>query len=226
MLVTIDALLNTDELQRIRLLLDQANWASGLTSAGAQAALVKNNSQVSPDDARLPELRQIVTAALQRSPLFHRAVLPLKVLPPFFNRYAGAANAYGLHIDNAMRICADGSHVRTDISCTLFLSEPTSYEGGELVIEEASERRTLKLQAGSLVIYPSSYLHEVTPVTSGERLACFMFIQSMVRGGEQRRILFDLDQSVSQLQQKHGSSHEIVALTGVYHNLLRHWADS
>jgi PKHD-type hydroxylase len=226
MLITIEGLLDADELQRVRALLGKTKWASGLTTAGSQAALVKNNQQVAHDDPQLPELRHIVNSALQRSPTFHSATLPLKAQALFFNRHADTTNAYGLHIDNAMRTNADGSYIRTDVSCTLFLSDPDRYEGGELAIEEALGRRSIKLKAGSMVIYPSCYLHEVTPVTSGERLACFMFIQSMVRSPEQRRILFEMDQAVSGLKQRHGVSSEISVLTGAYHNLLRLWADS
>ena len=226
MLITIDALLSVDELNEIRTLLHGAAWLDGATTAGPQAARVKNNQQVALNDPALPRLQQLVLSALRRNQIFHSAVLPLKLLPPMFNRYAAVANSYGMHIDNAMRVGSDGDHVRTDISCTLFLSDPEGYEGGQLVIEESLGRRSVKLAAGSVVIYPSSYLHEVTPVKSGERMACFMFIQSMVRSAEQRRILFDIDQAVSMLGQRHGSSSEILALTGVYHNLLRLWAES
>lgn len=226
MLITIDALLSAEELQQARTLLSKAAWAPGAVTAGSQAALVKNNHQVSTDDQALPELRRIVMAALRRSQIFHSAALPLKLLPPMFNRYAAAANSYGLHIDNAMRVGVDGNYVRTDVSCTLFLSDPDSYEGGELVIDEAQGRRSLKLKAGDIVVYPATYLHEVMPVTSGERLACFMFIQSMVRSVEQRHILYEMDSAVSQLKVSHGDLPQILALTGVYHNLLRQWADS
>ncbi len=226
MLITIDDVLSSEELAHVRDLLADSGWVSGQVTAGVQAALVKNNQQIPEEAPQLPELRRIVLGALQRNPLFFTAALPLKILPPFFNRYAGSSNTYGLHIDNAMRLSGDGQYVRADVSATLFLSDPESYDGGELVIQDAAGRREIKLKAGGVVVYPSSYLHEVTPVTRGERLGCFMFMQSMVRDVDQRRILFDMDMALLQLRQNYGELPPVVSLTGVYHNLLRHWADS
>ncbi|WP_018228976.1 Fe2+-dependent dioxygenase [Methyloversatilis universalis] len=227
MLITIDDLLARDEIATLRQLLDRTGWASGGLTAGTQAAVVKNNEQVPEGAPLLPELRQRVLAALNRQPLFFSAALPAKILPPFFNRYSGTSNRYGQHIDNAMRAMPDGSgYVRADLSATLFLSEPDEYEGGELVIEDTFGRHSVKLPAGSLVLYPSSSVHEVTPVTRGARIACFMFIQSMVRDAEQRRLLFDLDMELLALRQQLGETASMVKLTGIYHNLLRRWGNA
>ena len=227
MLITLDDLLPADELAAVRALLTRSVWTDGSATAGLQAATVKNNQQIPENAPTLPELRQRVLAALNRQPLFFSAALPAKILPPFFNRYSGDSNRYGQHIDNAMRAMPDGSgYVRADLSATLFLSEPDEYEGGELVIEDTFGRHSVKLPAGSLVLYPSSSVHEVTPVTSGARIACFMFIQSMVRDAEQRRLLFDLDMELLSLRQQLGETASMVKLTGIYHNLLRRWGNA
>lgn len=227
MLLTIDDLLPGDQLVRVRALLDRSDWTSGALTAGTQAVTVKNNRQIGEEAPLLPELRQIVLAALNRSPTFFSAVLPLRIVPPCFNRYADRSNAYGRHVDNSMRALPDGSgYVRCDVSATLFLSDPADYDGGELVIEDTYGRHEVKLPAGSLVIYPSSSVHQVMPVTRGERLACFMFIQSLVRDAEQRRLLFDLDMELLTLRQQLGETPAMVRLTGIYHNLLRRWGDS
>lgn len=227
MLLTIDDLLANDEVARVRALLDRAEWSSGSATAGTQAVTVKNNRQIAEDAPLLPELRSIVLAALNRSPMFFTAVLPHRIVPPCFNRYADDADRYGAHIDNSMRALPDGSgYVRADVSATLFLSDPAEYDGGELVIEDTYGRHEVKLPAGSLVIYPSSSVHQVQPVTRGERIGCFMFIQSLVRDAEQRRLLFDLDMELLALRQQLGETPSMVRLTGVYHNLLRRWGDT
>lgn len=227
MLITLDDLLPADELATVRALLTRSPWTDGSATAGLQAATVKNNQQIPESAATLPELRQRVLAALNRQPLFFSAALPARILPPFFNRYAGGSNRYGQHIDNAMRAMPDGSgYVRADLSATLFLSDPDEYDGGELVIEDTFGRHCVKLPAGSLVLYPSSSVHEVTPVTRGARTACFMFIQSMVRDAEQRRLLFDLDMELLALRQQLGENASMVKLTGIYHNLLRRWGNA
>jgi PKHD-type hydroxylase len=227
MLLTIDDLLPGDEVARVRALLARAEWSSGAVTAGTQAVTVKNNQQIAEDAPLLPELRRIVLAALNRSPLFFTAVLPHRIVPPCFNRYADGADRYGAHIDNSMRALPDGSgYVRADVSATLFLSDPAEYDGGELVIEDTYGRHEVKLPAGSLVIYPSSSVHQVQPVTRGERIGCFMFIQSLVRDAEQRRLLFDLDMELLTLRQQLGETPSMVRLTGVYHNLLRRWGDT
>lgn len=227
MLLTIDDLLANDEVAVVRALLDRAEWSSGAATAGTQAVTVKNNWQIAEDAPLLPELRRIVLAALNRSPMFFTAVLPHRIVPPCFNRYADDADRYGAHIDNSMRALPDGSgYVRADVSATLFLSDPADYDGGELVIEDTYGRHEVKLPAGSLVVYPSSSVHQVQPVTRGERIGCFMFIQSLVRDAEQRRLLFDLDMELLALRQQLGETPSMVRLTGVYHNLLRRWGDT
>jgi PKHD-type hydroxylase len=168
-----------------------------------------------------------VLGALQRNALFFTAALPLRILSPFFNRYQGDSNYYGNHVDGAMHALPDGKgYMRADVSATLFLSEPEEYEGGVLAIEDMFGNREIKLRAGSMVVYPSTSVHQVTPVTRGARIACFMFIQSMVRDAGRRRLLFEMDMALLQLRQTHGESDPVVRLTGTYHNLLRRWAES
>lgn len=227
MLITIEEVLTDEELAEVRRLLQASTWASGRITAGTQAAQVKNNQQLPENAPHLPELRRIVLAALHRNALFFTAALPARILPPFFNRYGGEANHYGFHVDNAMRMSPDGSgYVRADVSATLFLADPEAYDGGELEIQDTFGRHSVKLKAGSLVVYPSSSVHQVTPVTRGERVACFMFLQSMVREPGQRRLLYDMDMALLQLRQTVGETEAVVRLTGTYHNLLRSWAES
>ncbi|WP_019883413.1 MULTISPECIES: Fe2+-dependent dioxygenase [unclassified Methylophilus] len=225
MLLTLPDVLLEDELTTIRGLLKQAQWIDGRNTAGAQAAQVKNNQQLAEQDPLLANIRGIVLQALHRDPLFFSAALPDKILPPFVNRYAGQNNHYGFHVDSAMRSMPDGSaRVRADVSATLFFNDPDEYDGGELVVQDVFGDQRIKLKAGSIVIYPSSSVHAVTPVTRGERLASFMFIQSMVRDAAHRRMLFDMDMALVRLRQQHGETAEVVQLTGIYHNLLRQWA--
>lgn len=227
MLLHVPEVLTGDELAQARRWLAESGWADGRITAGTQSAQVKRNRQLPEDAQHLPALRRLVLDALNRNPLFFAAALPLKILPPFFNRYGDDANFYGAHVDSAMRMRPDAAgYVRADISATLFLSEPDEYDGGELVIDDTFGQQRIKLPAGSLVLYPSSSVHEVTPVTRGERIACFMFIQSMVRDAEQRRLLYDMDMALLQLRQSVGETDAVVRLTGTYHNLLRRWADS
>ncbi len=228
MLVTIDNLLTAEELSAARDLLARSRWDSGLITAGPQAAQAKNNQQLPEEAAHLPALRRMVLDALNRDPIFFAAALPLKILPPFFNRYAGASNTYGFHTDNAMRLVPDrpGTYVRADVSATLFLSDPDDYDGGVLTIEDTFGSHGVKLKAGSLVVYPSSSIHAVTPVTRGERVACFMFMQSMVRDAGQRRLLYDMDMALLKLRREVGETDPVVRLTGTYHNLLRRWAEN
>lgn len=226
MLITLEDVLTPAELAQARVLLDRSTWASGRITAGPQAAVAKHNRQLPEDAEHLPTLRHLVLQALQRNALFITAALPLKVLPPFFNRYDEEASHYDWHADNAMRQAPGGGHVRADVSATLFLSEPEEYDGGELTIEDTFGSHGIKLRAGGMVLYPASSIHRVTPVTRGRRTACFMFIQSMVRDPLQRRLLFDLDMALLELRQQLGEMAPVVKLTGVYHNLLRQWADS
>ncbi len=226
MLITIDALLTPEEVADAQLLLREAGWVDGRVTAGTQAAQVKNNQQLPDDAPQLPALRRLVIQALARNATFFAAALPLNILPPFFNRYAGTSNAYGSHVDGAMRQAPDGRYVRSDLSATLFLSAPESYDGGELSITDTFGTHRIKLPAGSMVLYPSSSVHEVTPVTHGERSACFMFIQSMVRDEGQRRLLYEMDMALLKLRESVGESEAVVQLTGSYHNLLRRWAET
>jgi PKHD-type hydroxylase len=223
--VTLDNILTPDELATIRSRLAGANWATGI-SAGAQAARVKKNQQLPEDAPQLRELRLIVMRALNRSPLLISAALPNKILPPNFNRYCGDTNTYGWHVDNTLRNLPDGSWLRTDVSATLFLTEPADYEGGELAIEDLYGERRVKLAAGSLVLYPSGSIHEVKPVTRGERLACYLFIQSIVKDTECRRHLHEMDRDLMDLRQRYGDADPaLVRLTGLYNNLLRRWSE-
>ncbi|MCX9157367.1 Fe2+-dependent dioxygenase [Niveibacterium sp. 24ML] len=226
MLIEVPAVLDADELARLRQLLDQADWADGRITAGSQSAQVKRNRQLPETAPEMAAAREIVLAALSRNAMFFSAALPAQIYPPLFNRYGGGEH-FGAHVDNAVRRLPGGGGrpVRTDVSATLFLAEPDSYEGGELVVEDTYGEHEVKLAAGSLVLYPSTSLHRVEPVTSGERVACFMWLQSMVREDSRRALLFDMDLAITQLRQRHGDESELVRLTGSYHNLLRMWAE-
>ena len=225
MIVTIDHVLTAEELAEIRRRLAGATWATGV-SAGVQARMVKDNQQLPDDSPLLPELRAIVLRALNRSSLLLTAALPYKILPPNFNRYTPEFPSYGLHTDSTLRPLPDGSWLRTDVSATLFLSDPGEYDGGELTIEDIYGRHQVKLQAGSLVVYPSGSIHEVTPVTRGERLACYMFMQSLVKDTESRRLLFEMDMALISLRHRYGNDDvDLVRLTGLYNNLLRRWSE-
>jgi PKHD-type hydroxylase len=230
MLLRIQNVLTQEELEQVRQLILSADWSDGRITAGSQSGAVKNNRQLPEDSAAAIKARHIVSVALARNPMFVTGALPKTVYPPLFNRYGGASNAFGNHIDNAVRThAATARHVRTDISCTLFLSDPASYDGGELVIQDTYGEQRIKFDAGDLVMYPGTSVHRVEPVTRGERLGCFLWVESMVRQDAQRRLLFDLDMAILALRQKSrhedGDSEEIVKLTGCYHNLLRMWAD-
>jgi PKHD-type hydroxylase len=227
MLLKIAALLSPADLKQARDLLDQADWQDGRLTAGAQAAQVKNNLQLPVGSESARTLQALLLKALEGHATFFSAALPKRLLPPMFNRYAGAANTYGNHIDQAIRyVPGTGQRVRTDISCTVFLSEPEEYEGGELVIADTYGEQRVKLAAGDAVLYPGTSVHRVEPVTRGARLASFFWIESMVRSDEQRRLLFEMDQALMQLRSEHGDGDAAVQLTGTYHNLLRMWADT
>lgn len=213
-------------LARIRGLIDAAEWTDGRVTAGTQSAQVKNNLQLPEDSPASREARLIVLDELGRSALFFSAALPKRIFPPLFNRYEGAKNAFGNHVDNAVRTFAPtGEHVRTDLSATLFLSEPDDYGGGELVVQDTYGTHSVKLPAGDLILYPSSSLHRVEPVTSGARVASFFWIQSMIRDVERRRLLFEMDMAILQLRRTQGESEPVVALVACYHNLMRMWAE-
>jgi len=227
MLLTLPDILNPQDLQIARQLLIDAPWADGRDSAGSQARQVKNNAQLPHDCEAARAIGAMVIGGLERSALFLTAALPKKIFTPRINRYSGAANHYGNHVDSAIRTMAgSGQRVRTDVSCTVFLSEPDDYEGGELTIADTYGEQRIKLPAGHAVLYPGTSLHQVQPVTRGQRLACFFWVESLVRSDEQRRLLFDMDMALMQLRQEHGESQATVALTGAYHNLLRMWADT
>jgi PKHD-type hydroxylase len=219
-------LLDADEVRRARALLAVAPWGDGGVSAGDQALQVKNNEQLPPGCDASRALQEMILRALDRSPRFLAAALPRKVFPPRFNRYTGATNSYGSHVDGAIRFTDNGVRVRTDLSCTVFLSEPHEYEGGELVAHGAGREQRVKLPAGHAVLYPGTTVHEVTPVTRGARIASFFWIESMVRSLEQRRLLLELDDALTALRSRIGDDESTVALTGTYHNLLRMWADT
>ena len=225
MLLHIPNVLNAEELKSIQKILHEANWVDGKVTAGTQSEQVKNNLQLSEDSEVAESARKIVLKALSRNALFFSAVLPKKIYPPLFNQYRGGMN-FGNHIDNAVRThAATGNHVRTDVSSTLFLSEPDSYEGGELVVEDTYGQQMVKLPAGDMVVYPGTSLHHVRPVTQGARIASFFWTQSMIRDDAQRTLLFDMDAAISTLRQQQGDSAAVVRLTGNYHNLIRMWAD-
>jgi PKHD-type hydroxylase len=227
MLLKIPQILDAAGVARARELLASAPWADGRTTAGRQAAQVKNNQQLQPGSDQHRELQALVLQTLEKHPLFFSATLPKRVLPPLFNRYEGAANTYGAHVDQAVRYLPGGvQRVRTDISCTLFFSDPADYDGGELVIDTTFGEQRVKLAAGDLVVYPGTSVHRVEPVTRGARLASFFWIESMVRADEQRRLLYEMDMSLMKLRGELGETAELVQLTGTYHNLLRMWADT
>ena len=226
MVLTISSVLNVDELAQVESLIANASWEAGRETAGAQAATPKNNEQLSHDSEAMRVIRQIVLLALDRHTSFFSATLPKKVFPPRVNRYQGDSNFFGAHVDNAIRYMpTTGQKIRTDISCTLFLADPATYDGGELLIHGPQGAARSKPAAGDAVIYPGTTVHEVTPVTRGTRLACFFWIESMVRDTAQRQLLFELDQTIAGLRNAHGDNPQSVALTGTYHNLLRMWAD-
>ncbi|MES2887995.1 MAG: Fe2+-dependent dioxygenase [Pseudomonadota bacterium] len=221
-------LLLPDEVARLCALLEEAPWADGRVTAGVQSAQMKNNQQLPQDGEPTLTLQTAVLAALNRHAMFFSAALPKRVFPPLFNRYAGAANAFGDHVDNAIRYLPQGQgRVRTDLSCTVFLSDPSAYDGGELVLEGPDGPHAVKLAAGDAVLYASTVVHRVEPVTRGARLASFFWVESLVRSSEQRQLLFDMDQHVTRLRSELGETHAaVIGLTGTYHNLLRQWADT
>ncbi|OJH77699.1 MAG: Fe2+-dependent dioxygenase [Stenotrophomonas maltophilia] len=224
MLLHIPNVLAPEEVAQIRQRLDAADWTDGRETVGSQGAQVKHNEQL-PDASPLKAaLASVVLAALKRSPLFFAASLPLKYLPPRFNRYSGGGT-YGFHVDGAVMNLANGEQLRSDVSCTLFLSDPDEYDGGELIISDTYGEHEVKLPAGDLIVYPSSSLHKVNPVTRGARVASFFWVQSMIRDDVQRRLLWEMDSSIERLRQTDGDADAVLQLTGVYHNLLRRWSE-
>jgi PKHD-type hydroxylase len=229
MLLQLKNLLTPDELAHGRTLLmaTDALWIDGRRSAGDQAVQVKNNQQLAQDSLSAATLRELVLGALKRDPLLFSAALPRKIFNPLFNRYGDTTNHYGAHVDGAvLHSRATDQWVRTDVSCTVFFSHPDEYDGGELLVHDTYGEQRVKLPAGDAVLYPGTSVHEVLPVTRGTRLASFLWIESMVRSDEQRRLLFEMDMALLALRQRHGESPEATRLTGVYHNLLRQWTDT
>jgi len=226
MLVQIPQLLSADEVREARALLEGADWEDGRATAGHRAASVKRNLQLPLDHPVARTLAQRIVDRLARTPLFIAAALPLRILPPRFNRYEGGGT-YGNHVDNAIfPFPGTAERVRTDISTTLFLSDPSDYDGGDLVIEDMFGTHSIKLPAGDAVVYPGSSLHRVEPVTRGVRFASFFWTQSLVRSNEQRRILFDLDCAIQQLTVDQPEHETLDGFTAVYHNLLRQWSET
>jgi PKHD-type hydroxylase len=224
-LITLPSVLDATALEKIHALLAHAPWENGALSAGDQARQAKSNQQVPRNSPAGQAIQSLLLQALEQQPLFLSAALPKRVWAPQVNRYEGATNRYGPHVDSAIRLIPPhGQPMRTDWSCTLFLSPPGTYEGGELLIHDTLGEQRVKLPAGHAVLYPANRVHEVTPVTKGSRLACFFWVESLVREAEHRQLLFDLDQTIMAIRQQHGESAQATRLTGTYHNLLRLWA--
>ena len=225
MLVQIPDLLTAEQVAHGRRLLDAADWVDGRVTAGHQSAQAKDNVQIPEGHPAARELGEIIIKSLQQNPLFITAALPLHVFPPLFNRYSGG-QSFGNHVDNAVRAVPGTAHrIRTDLSATLFFSKPDEYDGGELIVEDTYGVHSVKLAAGSMVLYPSTSLHHVRPVTRGARVSSFFWLQSMVRDDGERTLLFDLDAAIRSLNQISPPHPASVQLTGVYHNLLRKWAE-
>lgn len=225
MLLHIPNILMPDELRHIRAQLDSAQWIDGRETVGIQGAQVKRNQQLALNNPLRAELASIVQAAVARNPLFFAAALPLKTVPPRFNRYANGGE-YGFHVDGAVMQIDGETQIRSDVSCTVFLSDPEEYDGGELIVSDTYGEHEVKLPAGDAIVYPSSSLHRVAPVTRGARVASFFWMQSMVRDDASRRMLLELDTSIETLRHDNADAGAILQLTGVYHNLLRRWADT
>lgn len=224
MLLHIPDVLTSAQVADARRLLEAAEWVDGAVTAGFQSAPVKRNLQLREGSPAAREIGDVILTALGRNPLFMSAALPAKVFPPLFNRYEGG-QTFGSHVDNAIRqVPGSAQRIRTDIAATLFFTAPDEYDGGELVVDDVYGPHRAKLPAGHLVIYPATSLHCVTPVTRGTRLASFFWVQSLVRGDTERTLLFDMDMAIIKLRQQVGDNDGVVALTGVYHNLLRRWA--
>jgi PKHD-type hydroxylase len=225
MLLQIPDLLSREQVAQARQLLDPADWVDGRVTAGHQSARAKQNLQLPEDHPVAQRLGELILTALQRNALFVSAALPLRVFPPLFNRYEGGGS-FGNHVDNSIRqIAGTALRIRTDLSATLFLSDPQEYDGGELVIDDTYGVHSVKLAAGHLVLYPSTSLHRVTPVTRGARVASFFWIQSLVRDDWSRTLLFDMDSAIQRIAGEAPEHPSAVQLTGVYHNLLRRWAE-
>ena len=225
MLLAIPNVLSPEQVAEGRKLLESAEWIDGRATAGHQGARVKDNQQLPVDSPVARQVGAMILKALGTNPLFMSAALPLHILPPMFNRYAGG-QTFGTHVDGSIRtVPGSGHRLRTDLSCTLFFNQPGEYDGGELIIEDTYGSKSVKLPAGHMILYPSTSLHQVTPVTRGTRLCSFFWLQSMIRDGGQRSILFDMDVAIQRLGVEQPAHPSVIQLTGVYHNLLRQWAE-
>jgi len=225
MLIPIPDVLSADEVTRARHILEQAEWVDGRVTAGHQSARAKDNMQIPESHPASREVGGMILEALGRNALFISAALPAQVFPPLFNRYSGG-QMFGTHVDNAIRqVPGSGHRIRTDLSATLFFTSPDEYDGGELVVEDTYGTHAVKLPAGHMVLYPATSLHHVRPVTRGARLCSFFWIQSMVRDDGERTLLFDLDTAIQSLNRQDPEMPAAVELTGVYHNLVRRWAE-
>jgi PKHD-type hydroxylase len=225
MMLHVPDVLTAEQVSHIRQQLDAADWVDGRETVGPQGAQVKHNRQLPEVSPVSQALGAMVLQALSRQPLYFSAALPLRTVPPLFNRYEGGGH-YGDHIDGAVRaVPGTGQHLRTDVSCTLFLTAPEDYDGGELIVSDSYGTHEVKLPAGDLILYPATSVHRVAPVTRGARVCSFFWVQSMVRDDWRRSMLYELDRNIQALRQRVGDSEEIVGLTGHYHNLLRQWSE-
>jgi PKHD-type hydroxylase len=224
-LIAIPNVLSPDQLAEGRRLIEAAEWVDGRATAGHQGARVKDNLQLPVHHPAGRQAGAIIVKAIQANALFMSAALPLHILPPMFNRYSGG-QTFGTHVDGSIRtIPGTGHRIRTDLSCTLFFAGPEEYDGGELIIEDTYGSKAVKLPAGHMILYPSTSLHQVTRVTRGTRLCSFFWVQSMVRDDGQRSLLFEMDVAIQRLGAENATHPSVVSLTGVYHNLLRQWAE-
>lgn len=224
MLISIPDVLTPAQVADARKILEAGEWVDGRVTAGHQGVRVKDNMQLPVDSAAAREVGRMILQALGTNPLFMSAALPLHVLPPMFNRYSGG-QTFGTHVDGAIRTLPNGQRIRTDVSSTLFFTDPDEYDGGDLIVEDTYGSKSVKLPAGHMIVYPSTSLHKVTPVTRGARLCSFFWTQSMVRDDARRALLFDMDVAIQQLSAENALHPSVVSLTGVYHNLLRQWAE-
>jgi len=227
MLLHVREVLTRDEVAQARKILAGAPWEDGRLTAGEQSARAKNNEQLREDCDETRAVQQLLLRGLERHQIFFSAALPKQISPPLFNRYGGEANSFGNHVDSAVRFLRNGAgRVRTDVSCTVFLSDPDEYDGGELVVEDTFGEQRVKLPAGDMVLYPGTSVHRVLPVSRGHRVASYFWIQSMIRSDEQRRLLFDMDNHLRHLRSTVGETDPgVIGLTSTYHNLLRMWLD-
>ena len=224
MLLAIPDVLTAEQVAQARATLDAATWIDGRATAGHQGARVKDNQQLPADSPAARQVGEMILRALAQNPLFMSAALPLHILPPMFNRYSGGQQ-FGTHVDGSIRLLPSGQRIRTDLSCTLFFAAPEEYDGGELVVEDTYGTKRVKLPAGHMILYPSTSLHHVTPVTRGTRLCSFFWLQSMIRDNIDRSLLFEMDVAIQRLGAENATHPSVVQLTGVYHNLIRKWAE-